>query len=313
MMDTRRNFIKKAASGAAALPFLSPLTLRGNGVIADAPKICFFTKDLQWLGFDDLAMVLKEAGFDGADFTVRKGGHIEPENASRDLPKAVRSMQQHGLKVPMVASGIKTADDPGIDDYLKALAGNGVKYYRLGYLDYNYEISIEDNIKAFNEVFTELTDKNSMYNVCGVYQNHAGTRLGASIWDLDQALEKINPDLVGCQFDIRHATYEGGKSWENDFRLIAPHIRTTVAKDFYWIKDEKGIWRHQNVPMGEGMVDFKKYFELYKAMNIQEPMTIHAEYNILTKDEENLPKTDKMKIAIRRLKHDVDYIRSYFN
>jgi L-ribulose-5-phosphate 3-epimerase len=312
MMKTRRNFIKKAASGAAALPFLSPLTLRGSSVKAETPKICFFTKDLQWLGFDDLAVVLKEAGYDGADFTVRKGGHIEPENVVRDLPKAVRAMQQHGLTVPMVASGVQSAEEPGIDDYLKALSENGVKYYRMGYLDYNYKIPIEDNIKAFREIFAALAEKNSMYNVCGVYQNHSGTRLGASIWDLDQALEKIDPNLVGCQFDIRHATYEGGKSWENDFRLIAPHIRTTVAKDFYWIKDEKGTWRHQNVPMGEGMVDFKKYFELYKAMNIQEPMTIHAEYNILTKDEENLPKTDKMKIAIRRLKHDVDYINSFF-
>lgn len=312
-METRRTFIKKAASGAVALPFLSAANLVGSNVKAEAPKICFFTKDLQWLGFEDLASVIKEAGFDGADFTARKGGHIEPENVSVDLPKAVRTMQQHGLTVPMVASGIKSANDKGIDDYLKALSENGVKYYRLGYLDFNYEISIEDNLAVFNDILSAIAEKNSRYGLCGAYQNHSGTRLGASIWDLDQALGKIDPDLIGCQFDIRHATYEGGKSWENDFRLIAPHVRTTVAKDFYWIKDEKGVWRHQNVPMGEGMVDFKKYFTLYKAMNIHGPMTIHVEYEILSNDEINLPKTEKMKIAIRRLKHDVDYIKSFYS
>lgn len=297
----------------AALPFIPSMALEGKNPTADMPQICFFTKDLQWLGFDDLALVLKEAGFDGADFTVRPGGHIEPENATADLPKAVRAMNRQGLSVPMVVSAIKSATDQGIDEYLKALADNGINYYRTGYLDYNYKISIEDNIKAFGEIFAALAEKNAIHHVCGVYQNHAGTRLGASIWDLDQAFGQTDPNLIGCQFDIRHATYEGGKSWENDFRLIAPHVRTTVAKDFYWIRDEKGIWRHQNVPMGQGMVDFVKYFQLYKSLNIREPLTIHAEYEILSADEKNLPLTEKMKIAIRRLKHDVDYIRSFFS
>jgi L-ribulose-5-phosphate 3-epimerase len=310
-MENRRSFIKKTASGALALPFLLPTYLKGNAK-TEAPKICFFTKDLHWLGFDDLATVIKEAGFDGADFTARPGGHIEPENVSTDLPKAVRAMQQRGLIVPMVASGIKSANDKGIDDYLIALQENGVKYYRMGYLDYDYKISITDNIAVFNEILSALAERNSKYGICGVYQNHAGNRLGASIWDLYLSLDNIDPNLVGCQFDIRHATYEGGKSWENDFRLIAPHIRTTVAKDFFWIKDEKGTWRHQNVPMGEGMVDFKKYFDLYKASNIHGPMTVHAEYEILSKEEMTLPKTEKMKIAIRRLKHDVGYIKSFF-
>ena len=46
--------------------------------------ICYFSKHLQWLDIDDLGIALKEAGFDGADLTVRAGGHVEPENATTD-------------------------------------------------------------------------------------------------------------------------------------------------------------------------------------------------------------------------------------
>jgi L-ribulose-5-phosphate 3-epimerase len=311
-MENRRSFLKKAGLAGVSIPFLSS-TLSTASSVAPRTEICYFTKHLQWLDFDDLATALQEAGFDGADLTARKGGHIEPENTGMELPKAVAALGKRGLSIPMVVSSVQSAKDPGVDDYLMALADNGVKYYRTGYLNYDYDISIEKNLASFHATLMELAEKNSKYNLCGVYQNHAGTRLGASIWDLYLAIKDIDPDLIGCQFDVRHATYEGGKSWENDFRCIQDHIRTTVVKDFYWIKDENGNWTNKNVLMGEGMVDFDKYFKLYNSAGIPGPITNHSEYELLTKEEQNLSKTEKMKIAIGRLKQDVDFTRNFLN
>jgi len=314
MISDRRAFIKMAGLAGISLPFLTSEMV--GGVKSDQKSIhpiCYFTKHLQWLDFDDLGMALKDAGFDGADLTVRKGGHVEPANAVSELPKAVKALHKHGISMPMAVTSISRPDENGVDTLLKALADNGVQYYRMGYLNYDYSISIEKSIEKFHGILEALAEKNAKYQICGVYQNHAGTRLGGSIWDLLWALKGIDPNHLGCQFDVRHATFEGGRSWENDFRAIKDHIRTTVVKDFFWIKNDKGVWTNNNTLMGEGMVDFEKYFTLYHELNITGPISNHSEYPLIRKQEENLSKTEKMKIAISRLKQDVDYTRDFLN
>ena len=312
-MKGRRDFLKTGGIAMATLPFMSYKAFDSGAAHQAAHPICYFTKHLQWLGFDDLGIALKDAGFDGADLTVRKGGHVEPEKAAADLPKAVASLGRHGISVPMVVSGIADPGAKGLDTLLKALADNGVQYYRMGYLNYDYSISIKENIANFHAILAKLADLNEKHHICGVYQNHAGNRLGASIWDLLMALDGIDPDYLGCQFDVRHATFEGGRSWENDFRAISDHIRTTVVKDFHWIKNEKGQWTNNNTLMGQGMVDFKKYFQLYKELKIEGPISNHSEYPLLTAEEAKLSKAEKMKIAIGRLQQDVQYTKDFLN
>jgi len=321
MINDRRRFLKRAGLAGVSLSFLSSELLgkvKNDQTYLSARQesvhpICYFTKHLQWLDFDELGMALNEAGFEGADLTVRKGGHVEPDQAANELPKAVAALQKHGISMPMVVTSISSSVDKGIDSLLAALSGNGVKYYRMGYLNYDYSISIEKNIDKFHGILEALAEKNAKHQICGVYQNHAGNRLGASIWDLLWAIKGIDPDHLGCQFDVRHATFEGGRSWENDFRAIKDHIRTTVVKDFYWIQNEKGEWTNNNTLMGEGMVNFNTYFNLYHELNITGPISNHSEYPLITKEEESLSKSDKMKIAIGRLKQDVDYTKQFLN
>ena len=140
--------------------------------------------------------------------------------------------------------------------YLVLFLTTVLDIYRMGYFNYDYSMSIEKNIEHFHLNLERLAEKNAKHNICGAYQNHAGNRLGASIWDLLLSLKGIDPAYLGCQFDVRHATFEGGRSWENDFRAIKDHIRTTVVKDFHWHKNAKGEWTNNNTLMGEGRVDF---------------------------------------------------------
>jgi sugar phosphate isomerase/epimerase len=311
-MGSRRQFIKRAGLAGAFLPLLrSGFSVAGN--MPPKPQICYFTKHLQWLDYDDLAVALKDAGFDGADLTIRGGGHVEPERAASELPKVISALDKKGLTAPMAVTRVQSADDPGLDDFLQVMSDHGIKYYRMGYLEYDYNISIEKNIEHFRSVLGALAEKNEKHNICGVYQNHAGTRLGASIWDLYMSLKDIDPDYMGCQFDVRHATYEGGRSWENDFRAISDHIRTTVVKDFHWKQKADGAWTNNNTLMGHGMVDFEQYFKLYSEMDIPGPISNHSEYPLITSDEEGLPKKEKMTIAIGRLKQDVDFTRRFLS
>ena len=80
-----------------------------------------------------------------------------------------------------------------------------------------------------------LAALNREIGIRGGYQNHIGTRIGASVWDLGVLLEgRRRPTGLGVQYDIRHAVAEGGGSWPVSLRMIAPHIDTIAVKDMIW-------------------------------------------------------------------------------
>ena len=112
----------------------------------------------------------------------------------------------------------------------------GVSHYRMGYWTFPANT---DPLKALREMkprAAALAALNREIGIRGGYQNHVGTRVGGSVWDLGVLLEGIAPDGLGVQYDIRHAVAEGGESWPVAMRLIAPHIDTVALKDFVWTR-----------------------------------------------------------------------------
>jgi sugar phosphate isomerase/epimerase len=150
----------------------------------------------------------------------------------------------------------------------------------MGYINYDDKKTMPQNLDDIKFTFEKLEKLNSEYGVTGSYQNHSGTRVGGPVWDLYHLLKERDPKFIGVQYDIRHAVVEGGESWPLGMKLLAPWIRTTDIKDFIWEKNEKQEWKIKNVPLGEGMVDFKRFFELYKSYNIEAPVSIHYEYDL---------------------------------
>lgn len=303
----RRTFIKSTAIGTLALGKFS----YGNAQLSRKAPLCYFTKELQWLSYEDLGMVINELGFDGIDLTLRKGGSIEPENAAKELPKLAKALAKYNVSMPMIASNIADVNYPNIEEFFKAISDNGIKYYRMAYLKYDKTKSIDHNLEQFHQVFQDLSELNEKYEIAASYQNHDGTALGASIWDLAIALKGVDKKYVGSQFDIRHAVVEGGRSWPNDFAAIKDYINTIVTKDFHWRKNEIGKWIVENVPMGEGMVDFESYFKLYHEASLDVPMTNHTEYPIFNEDQEHLSSKEKIKIIMPLVRKDIEVIKRY--
>lgn len=124
-----------------------------------------------------------------------------------------------------------------------------------------------------------LATLNEELGLVGCYQNHAGLLVGASLWEIWQILQGSDPKRFGVQYDIRHATVEGGLSWPNGFRLVSDRIQTLAIKDFKWMNNEGGA-ELVNTPVGEGMVDFKRYFALLKETSLDAPVSLHFEYDI---------------------------------
>ncbi|HPE76633.1 MAG TPA: TIM barrel protein [Draconibacterium sp.] len=277
----RRNFIKTTGLSAAGI------SLAGTGFAAKALSskpvkrpICAFTKCLQFLNFDQIAEVLARLEFDGADITLRPGGQIEPENAKTELPKAVKSMQKAGVGIPMMVTAIVDADDKISVETLKIAADSGIKYYRMGWLGYDFSKSIQQNLDIYKKQLEKLAKLNERLGIHGGYQNHSGLHVGAPVWDLYDLLKDVDPEYLGIQYDIRHATTEAGYSWILGMKRVEPWIRTICIKDFVWGKNEKGEWKHENVMLGEGMVKFDEFLPEYAALNVEAPISMHFEYDL---------------------------------
>ena len=279
MNQSRRNFIRTTSAVTAGV-VLYPHLISGNPTQDKLQyPISVFTKCLQFLDYDQLGKTLAEVGFMNAELSVRKGGHVLPEDVKTDLPKMVKALQKYGVKAPMMVTDIISSEDPATGLVLRTASELGIKFYRMGYLEYDPKLSVTKNLDIHKRTFEKLEKINRKLNITGCYQNHSGTRVGGPVWDLYSLLKDCNPSYIGAQYDIRHAVAEGGVSWPLGMQLLSPWIKTTAIKDFYW-KEENGIWKITNVPLGEGMVDFDAYIGEYKKLGISGPVTVHYEYDL---------------------------------
>jgi L-ribulose-5-phosphate 3-epimerase len=310
---SRRSFISKMAMAGAAVRLAG---IEGSGIMDYSTKphrtIHVFSKSLQWLDYDSLAEVLAEAGAEGIDLSVRPGGHVLPEKVESDLPAAVNAAHKGGLKVEMIVTAITGADEKYSEAIIKTASSLGIKFYRLGWLSYDEKTGIWGTLQKLKPDFQRLADLNHKYNIHGAYQNHQGTNIGSAVWDLYELLKDLDPEFIGCQYDLRHAVVEGGSCWPNGLRLIIPWIKCTDIKDFKWSRTD-GKWNAESVSIGEGMVDFDEYFKIVQKYDVPGPISIHLEYPPFEHFDKVLPAAEKRKLFISAIKRDIDKVKSYLS
>lgn len=274
-------------------------------------KISIFSKHLQWLDYAEMAKVAAAMGFDGVDLTVRPNGHVLPEKVEEDLPKAIAAVRKEGLEVYMITTSITNADDPTTERILKTASSLGIRHYRTGYYMYDDKFGVEENLVRIKSQLSRLAVLNKKYSISGEYQNHSGAQyFGAPVWDLNDVLKQINSPWMGSQYDINHATVEGAHTWPIGLKLLKSHIRSIDIKDFLWTKRE-GKWQVDYVPLGEGMVDFKKYFGLLKQYGISVPISIHYEYALGGAEHGDRTLTINREEVIAAMKKDLATLKKF--
>lgn len=269
----RRKFLAASSSTLAAACLSSATSARGDDAPSSRYPVCVFTKPFNSLSFEKLAASVAELGFDGIEAPIRKNGHIEATDVKQKLPQLVDALGKEGLTITVMTSDINDADHADTNKILSVAADLGIQRYRLGYLRYQRNQSIQEQLDQWRGQLTKLAALNAKLGIRGVYQNHAGNyALGAPIWDLRYVLQDIDPKQLGVAYDIRHATVEGGQSWPLTFNMIRPHIDMVYVKDFAWNDDKV-----ENVPLGQGRVD-PKFFAMLKESGFVGPVSLHEEY-----------------------------------
>lgn len=302
MAYNRREFIQTMAMAGAALP------LRSFARPVWEWEIHCFSKPFQWMDYSLLCETFAAAGLAGVDYTVRPEGHVLPEKVAADLPKAAAAARKAGLKTTLMTTAIRDVTEVYTAAVLKAAAKEGIQYYRMGWFDYQKGQPLPASLAACGRQLKALGVLNRELGIRAAYQNHAGVRVGAAVWDLYEMIRETDLAYAGVQYDIRHAAVEGANSWPLGLELIYPHINTLVIKDCKWLEHE-GKFSLVNTPLGEGMVNFTAFFKKVKELNIHVPISLHLEYELLTKGEEAKPASVKQEIVLKKLRKDVQTLR----
>ena len=280
---TRREWMRAAGqtAAAAALGRWSPVSANElqSSAPAEGPVFCFFSKHLPDLGWGDLGKAVKDAGFDGVDLTVRPAGHVLPERAAEDLPRAIEAITAHGVKVPMVTTDLTSASTPVAKPLLQAAARSGVRYFKTGYWRYSASPDVKAQVTAAGEALAGLA---ALARDCGIelgFHNHAAY-IGAALWEIAPAMDRLDPRWAGYYFDPRHAVAEGGGgAWKAAVHLVSPRLKMVALKDCFWVKGPKG-WVIEDCPLGQGMVDWGWMGAALRTARFRGPISVHLEYEI---------------------------------
>ena len=242
------------------------------------PSLLLFSKHLPKHGYDELGKACQDFGFDGVDLTVRPKGHVLPENVTRDLPHAVEALRSHGQSVPMITTGLISPDDPAAEPTLATAAKLQVPFFKLGYWRYRGAPVLE-TMAEVKRAAAGLVAIAGKHGITAGFHNHSGDFVGTAVWDAREIIADMDPRWIGYYFDPCHATAEGGRfGWQAAFQIASKRLKMIALKDFYWAKSG-GEWRMTMCPLGEGMVDWEKFFTMLAAARFTGPVSLHVEYH----------------------------------
>jgi len=289
--QSRRDVLKVLGAGpiAASVATMASAQSVARPAPVAAPahtQLCLVSRHLQWTDVQEGAAVAAEGGCKAVAWTIRGGAHILPQNVERDLPRAVDAARKAGLEAPMVITAIVDAKSERVEAILDTMRGLGIGHYRAAPFRYDYNRDLVAQLEALKPRIAGLAKLNEKYGTTAMYHTHSGTgNIGGGVWDLWMVLKDFDPQFVGLNYDLGHATIRGGTGWVETSHIAHRHVRGLSLKDFRWVKGGggrrgTGAWSAEMVPGGEGMVDFKGMLNYFKSAGFVGPVELYQEYSI---------------------------------
>jgi len=283
--------MREGLSRRRFLQLSSAATLAGAGIVSGAARahpyvpggfrgtLCLFSKSVPHLNWQELAISSKHAGFGGIDLTVRRDGHVMPERAAEDLPKAVAAIRAEDLKVPMITTELVRADDPTAVPIMSTASQLSIPYMKPGYYHYKF-VDVRKEVEEAGRQFRGLANLAEQYKIQLGFHNHAGY-IGCQLWDFAPVIDSLDPRWVGYYYDLENAAEEGGaQGWRIDANLAMPRLKMLAAKDMYWKKTATEGWRATTCPLGEGMCNYRVLLRMAAEGGFHGPISLHMEYQI---------------------------------
>ena len=277
MKLTRRQLLAAAAGAGRAAA--QAQYKAGGSKPRTRPPVCLYSKLVAKVEYDNLGKVLRDLGFDGCNLSVEPGGHVLPEQAQADLVRAVLAVTDVGLVVPVFTTSTTSPADPNIRLVLSIGNFLGVPLFRPGVWKYNGATEIEGRLAQVQGEIAGLTALGRSAAMALCLRNVAGDNVGSAVWDTNLIIRGLDPQWVGYDFDPGSAAAAGGvDGWWVALRLALPRLKMVTLNDFTWSKDAGGAWKAAPCPLGEGMVDWPRFFAALARVKFTGPLSLEMAY-----------------------------------
>ncbi|MGA3018168.1 MAG: sugar phosphate isomerase/epimerase [Bryobacteraceae bacterium] len=277
---TRRQAMAATAAMAAGAARLAAQS-RGAGAMLPrvTPAVCLYSRVLIEIGQVDLPMVIGGLGFDGVDLSVEPGGHVPPEKAANYLMPALEGFTGRGIDVPMITTALTSLEDKDAENLLGLSSYIKVPFFRPGHWKFTGSPAIEMQLGLVQRQIAGLAQLARATNMAMGIHNFVDGAEGAAVPDIARVIRPIDPHLVGYCFDAGYATAQGGPNgFAAALELALPRLKMVAVRDFEWDREGGGVPRMVACPLGEGVVDWPKFFAALAKARFAGPVSLHIDY-----------------------------------
>lgn len=267
-------------AGAARLAAQS----RGPGAMLPrvTPAVCLYSRVLIEIGQVDLPMVIGGLGFDGVDLSVEPGGHVPPEKTGNYLMPALEGFTGRGIDVPMITTALTSLEDKDAENILGLASYIKVPFFRSGHWKFSGSPAIEMQLGLVQRQIAGLAQLARATNMAMGIHNFVDfdhSPEGAAVADIARVIRPIDPHLVGYCFDPGYATAQGGSNgFAAALELALPRLKMVAVRDFKWDRETGSVPRILPCPLGEGVVDWPKFFAALAKAHFAGPVSLHIDY-----------------------------------
>jgi sugar phosphate isomerase/epimerase len=221
----------------------------------------------------ELGRHVSNLGFEAIEFPVRPGYPVTPDNATAELPKAVKQLADFGVKITSIAG-------PTDEKTMAACAEAGVPIIRIcvrvgegGYL------ATEARLKREYEALVPLLDR---YGVTLGIQNHCGRDISNAM-GLRSLIGQFDPKRIAAVWDAAHNALNGEEP-ELAIDIIWSHMGMVNLKNAYWQRAngpeaDHAKWRPYWTTGRHGLASWPRVAKELKNRNYNGVICLCAEYS----------------------------------
>lgn len=237
-------------------------------------KIIVFTKPWQDQTIEELAVLVKEMGFDGVELPIRDGYQVTPSNVSETLMNAKNVFEKHGLFIGSIAGSLETST-------IEAMGKAGIPVLRIC-VGVDMAKGYFESVKETQDKINELKDVLKKNNVKVGIQNHHSYNVGSAL-GIHQLLSGVDASVAGATLDFAHCGLDG-EPIDMAYDIVKDNVILVNFKSAFRMRtngpdEELATWQIHWATASNGYYSWKEAVEILRKNNWTGNICLPAEYN----------------------------------
>jgi len=264
------------------------------------PILCVYSGCFAKIPYPELPEIVGALGYEGIDLTVMPGGHVDPAKYMVELDRAFQTFNDAGIEVPMVTTSFTSPSQTSAYAIFYVSGELGARFCRLGAFPPPLPQDSSNQLTSARAAMmrsdlVQFAAMGARCNVMPLLANHSGSFPGRSIPEVEAMLTGVDPKTFGYCFDPVQAVIEARSAgaWQPALKAALPRLAAIALSDVALDPDPRLC------PLGEGVIDWKKFFAALAAAHFHGPISMHMDYTPAS--------------AVNALKKDLAFARARIN